>query len=125
MFTTFSDADHGGCKDSGWSTGGYIIKIGTGAVSWSSKIQGIVALSSTEAEYSAAAEAGKEICWMRNLLSEMGFKSNEPSSLHIDNQSTIQVAKNPEHHGHMKQLDLKLFWLWDNVKRKLILPTFT
>jgi len=64
IFTTFSDADHGGCKDSGQSTGRYIIKIGTGAISWSSKIQGIVTLSSTEAEYSAAVEAGKEICWM-------------------------------------------------------------
>jgi len=98
-FTTFSDADHGGCKDSGRSTGGYIVKIGTGAVSWSSKLQGIIALSSTEAEYSTTVEASKEIFWMQNLLSEMGFKNNETSILHIDNQSTIQVAKNPEHHG--------------------------
>jgi len=90
-----------------------------------SKLQGIIALSSTKAEYSAAAEVGKEICWMWNLLSEMGFKSDAPSSLHIDNQSTIQVAKNLEHHGHMKQLDLKLFWLHDNVEQKLISPMFT
>jgi len=41
------------------------MKIGTGAVSWSSKLQGIVMLSSTEAKYSAAVEAGKEICWMQ------------------------------------------------------------
>jgi len=94
-------------------------------VSWSSKLQGIVALSSTEAEYSAAVEAGKEICWMRNLLSEISFKNNASSSLHIDNQSTIQVAKNPEHHGRMKQLDLKLFWLRDNVEQGIISPTFT
>jgi len=53
---------------------------------------------------------------MCNLLSEMGLTNNEPSSLHIDNQSTIQVAKNPEPHGHMKQLNLKLFWLQDNVE---------
>src|SRR5882672_4031623 len=124
-FTTFSDANHGGCKDSGRSTGGYIIKMGTGAVSWSSKLQNIVALSSTEAKYSAAVEAGKEICWMRNLLSKLGFKSDKPSTLHIDNQSTIQAAKNPEHHGRMKQLDLRFFWLRDNVERNLISPTFT
>ena len=115
-FTTFSDADHSGCKDSGWSTRGYIVKMGTGAISWSSKLQKIITLSSTEAKYSAAVEARKEICWMRNLLSELGFKSDEPSSLHIDKQSTIQVAKNPEHHGRMKQLDLKFFWLRDNVE---------
>jgi len=64
IFTTFSDADHSGCKDSRQSTGRYIIKIGTGTVSWSSKLQGIVTLSSTEAKYSVAVEAGKEICWM-------------------------------------------------------------
>jgi len=58
-FTSFSDADHSGCKDSGQSTILYILKIGTGAVSWSSKLQGIVALSSTEAEYFAAIEARK------------------------------------------------------------------
>src|SRR5882724_2763028 len=45
IFTTFSDVDHGGCKDSRRST---IIKIGTGAISWSSKLQGIIVLSSTE-----------------------------------------------------------------------------
>ena len=61
LFSTYSDADQGGCKDTGHSTGGYLVKIGTGAVSWSSKLQSIVALSTTEAEYIAAVSAGKEI----------------------------------------------------------------
>ena len=63
-FTTFSDANHGGCRDSGRSTGRYLMKVGTGAVCWSSKLQGIIALSSTKAEYSVAMEARKEIYWM-------------------------------------------------------------
>ena len=50
LFTTYSDADHGGCKDTGRSTGAYVVKMGTGAVSWCSKLQSIVALSTTEAE---------------------------------------------------------------------------
>jgi len=58
--------------------------MGTGAISWSSKLQNIIVLSSTEDEYSAAIEAREEICWMRNLLSELGFKINKPSSLHIE-----------------------------------------
>ena len=62
---------------------------------------------------------------MRNLLSELGFKSDKPSTLHIDNQSTIQATKNPEHHGHMKQLDLRFFWLRDNVEWKKISLEFT
>src|SRR5438270_10997179 len=57
-FLTYSDADHGGCKDSGHSTGGYVVKIGSGAVSWCSKSQTVVTLSTTEAEYIAAVQAG-------------------------------------------------------------------
>lgn len=124
LFTTYSDADHGGCKDTGRSTGAYLIKMGTGAISWSSKLQGIVALSSTEAEYIAAVEAGKEVVWLRKLLQEMGFSVSQPSVLRIDNQSAIQVAKHPEHHGRMKQLDLRWFWLRDMVDREVISPQF-
>jgi len=61
LFSTYSDDDHGGCKDTGWSTGGYLVKIGSGAVSWFLKVQSIVALSTTEGEYIAAVLAGKEI----------------------------------------------------------------
>ena len=84
LFSTYSDADHDGCKDAGRSTGGYLVNIGTGAVSWSSKLQSIVALSTTEAEYIAAVSAGKEIRWMRNLLYEMGFTAPGPSMLRVE-----------------------------------------
>src|ERR1700753_4170056 len=60
LFTTFSDADFGGNKDTGQSTGGYMVCFGTGAVSWQSKLQPFVVLSTTEAEYISAVEAGKE-----------------------------------------------------------------
>ena len=101
-----------------------MVKIGSGVVSWSSKLQSIVALSTTEAEYIAAVSAGKEIRWMRNLLHEMGFSPTGPSVLRIDNQSAISVAKHPEHHERMKQLDLSWYWLRDVVHKELIAPTF-
>ena len=123
-FLTYSDADHGGCKDSGRSTGGYVVKIGSGAVSWCSKLQTVVALSTTEAEYIAAVQAGKEIKWMRNLMLEIGLPCSIPSTLLIDNQSAISVAKNPEHHGRMKHLDLSFYWLRDAVHSGLITPRF-
>ena len=66
-FITHSDADHGGNPDNGKSRGGYVVKIGSGAVSWSSKLQPLVALSTTEAEHISAVEAGKEILWMCQL----------------------------------------------------------
>jgi hypothetical protein len=124
LFTSFSDADHGGSKDTGKSTGGYLIKVGTGAISWRSKLQPLVALSTTEAEYIAAVEAGKEIFWLRNLLSELGYEFAGPSPLSMDNQSAISVAKNPEHHGRMKHLDLCWYWLRDAVENGIISPTF-
>ena len=54
LFTTYSDADHSGNPDNGKSTSGMVVKMGTGAISWASKLQSIVTLSTTEAEYIAA-----------------------------------------------------------------------
>ena len=101
-----------------------MVKIGTGAVSWSSKLQSLVALSTTEVEHISAVEAGKEILWMRQLMGELGYDTSGPSLLRMDNQSTIAVSKNPEHHGKMKHLSLHLFWLRDAVQDGLIAPTF-
>jgi hypothetical protein len=85
LLTTFSDADFGGNKDTGKSTGGYMVRFGTGAVSWQSKLQPFVVLSTTEAEFISAVEAGKEIMWMRNILSELGESITGPSTLLITN----------------------------------------
>ena len=124
VFTTYCDASHGDCKDTGRSTGGYTTIMAGGAIGWSSKLQGIVALSTTEAEFIAAVDAGKEIAWMRNILREFGYGLDQPSTLHIDNQSAISVSKNPEHHGRMKHLDLRFYWLRDAVNDKVIRPSF-
>ena len=78
-----------------------MVKIGSGVVSWSSKLQSLVALSTTEAEHIAAVEAAKEILWMHQFLGELGYDVSGPSVLRMDNQSAIAVSKNPEHHGRM------------------------
>jgi hypothetical protein len=124
LIRAYADADHGGNKDNGKSTTGYIIKMGSGAVSWSSKLQPIVALSTTDAEYVAACAAGKEIRWMQKLLGEMGYTVPKPTKLFMDNQSAISVAKNPEHHGRMKHLDLCFYWLRDKVEQGFIEPVY-
>ena len=65
--------------------------------------------------------------WLCSLFSEIGYPVQGASSLHLDNQSSIAVTKNPEHHGRMKHLDLRHYWLRDTVKAGLIdikyLPT--
>jgi hypothetical protein len=110
LFTTYSDADHGGNLDNGRSTSAYVVKMGTGAVSWMSRLQSIVALSTTEAEFISAVSTGQEIVWMHLFLGELSYSFNTPSLLLVDNQSAVQVARNPEHHGHVKHLDLRFFW---------------
>ena len=124
IFTAYCDADHAGNVDNGRSTGGYVLLIAGAAVSWSSRLQTITALSTTEAEYVAAVDAGKEVAWMRQLLHEFGFTLSGPSTLAMDNQSAISVAKNPEHHGRMKHLDLRFYWLRDAVEDGRIAPVF-
>jgi hypothetical protein len=110
-FYAYSDADHGGNCNNRHSTCTYIVKIGSGAVLWMLRLQPIVALSTTEAEFIAAASAGQEVIWMCQMLGELGFSIACLSLLLLDNQSAIQVGKNPEHHGRMKHLDLRFFWL--------------
>ena len=91
---------------------------------WRSWLQLFVTLSTTEAEFVAAVEAGKAIKWTQNILQEFGYLVNRPSTLLIDNQSALTVAKNPEHHGRMKHLDLKYFWLRDQVEYGFISPVY-
>jgi hypothetical protein len=84
-FITYSDADHGGNPDNGRLTDSYVVKIGTGAVSWSSKLQTLVALSTTEAEHISAVKAEKEILWMREFMGELGYNVSGSSLLWMDN----------------------------------------
>lgn len=120
IFQTYTDANHVGDPDTGRSTSGYVVKVGTGAISWRSRLQTLVALSTTEAEFIAAVAAGTEIKFLRNLFTAMGYKFDSPSVLHIDNNSALSVAKNPEHHGRMKHLDLRFYWLRDEVEKGTI-----
>ena len=105
----YTDADWAGSRYDRRSTSGYSFTLSSGAVSWSSKLQPLVTLSTTQAEYVAAVEAGKEILWFRNILFEFGYDVSAPSTLYLDNQSAIRVSKNPEHHGRMKYLDLRFY----------------
>ena len=108
-FVAYADADFGGDLDGRRSTSGMVVKMGTGAISWSSKLQSILTLLITEAEYISAVLTGQEIPWLRNILKEIGFEVKGASTLFLDNQSAIAVSRNPEHYEHMKHLDLRFY----------------
>ena len=89
----YADADWAGDINDRKSTSGYLFKIGGGAVSWRSKKQTNVALSTAEAEYMALASAAQEAIWLRQLNSELNHPSSSATVIHEDNQSAISIAK--------------------------------
>ena len=84
-------------------------------VSWMSKLQSVVAVSSMEAEYIACFYAVQEVVWIRQLLADVGLVRSKPTSVFIDNSSARMLAQNPVHHQRSKHIDIKFHWLRDKV----------
>lgn len=103
----FCDSDYAGDVCTRRSTSGYVFMFNNGPISWRSRRQRIVALSTTEAEYIAASEACKEAIWLRKLLCDIGYECNDPTLLNIDNQSAIRLVKNPEFHERTKHVEVR------------------
>jgi hypothetical protein len=113
--TGFSDADWANDRLDRRSITGYIFQVNGAPISWCSKKQQTVALSSTEAEYMAACQATKEAIWLRRLLSDFGHPQSSPTILNEDNQSTIALAKNPIHHNRTKHIDVQHHFVREKV----------
>ena len=112
----FSDADWAGDLDDRKSTSGYVFQIGGTAVSWRSKKQTTLALSTAEAEYVALAGATQEAVWMRQLTADLnGEPATEPTVVFEDNQAAIAMAKNPQFHGRSKHISIKYHFVRDKV----------
>ena len=88
----YVDADMAGDRDNRRSTTGYVFTVGGTDVSWVSKIQSVVEISTTEVEYVVATEASKEIIWLQRFMDELG-KKHEMGRLYSDSQSAIHLAK--------------------------------
>ena len=112
----FVDADWGGDVNGRKSQSGYIFSLCGGVVSWASKKQTSVALSSTEAEYVAACLATQEAIWLRSLLADLNFIQEEPTIIHEDNQGAIAMSKNPKFHARTKHIDIKYQFIRDKVE---------
>jgi hypothetical protein len=113
----YSDADWGGDLDDRKSTSGYLFLISGGAVSWRSKKQTCVALSTAEAEYVALASAAQEAIWMSQLTAVLEDRPQEATTLFEDNQSAISMTKNPQFHGRSKHISIKYHFIRDQVEK--------
>lgn len=109
VLKSYSDADYAGDVKTRRSTSGYVITFGDGPVSWASRRQPIVALSSTEAEYIAAAECCKETMFIKSMMRE--FKLDVPVIFKIDNQSAIQLVKTGIFNKRTKHIDVRYHYI--------------
>lgn len=113
----YSDADFASTPGAkGKSTSGFIFHMG-GPISWSSKRQELVALSTTESEFMALVHAGKEARWLTALGRSMGISVPETVTLFCDNQSTIEICYNSTFHARTKHIDYRFWWIRDAIER--------
>ncbi|KAG2758651.1 hypothetical protein Pcac1_g29243 [Phytophthora cactorum] len=113
----YSDADWAGDIESRRSTSGYAFMMNGGCISWRSKKQRTVALSSTEAEYMALSEATQEAAWLKVFLCELGEMANDEAvKIYEDNQGSIALAKNPEFHKRTKHIDIRYHFVREKVE---------
>jgi len=101
----YSDSDFAGCKLDRKSTSGTCHLLGASLISWNSKKQACVALSTAEAEYIAAGSCCAQIYWLKQQLTDFGLKVTKVPLFH-DNTSAINLTKNPVHHSRTKHIEI-------------------
>jgi hypothetical protein len=118
--TAYADADYGGCMDTRRSTSGYVFTMAGGAVTWSSKRQATVALSTVEAEYVAMSRCAQQMNWMHSWLDEVDVKYSLPGIIKGDNRGAIALTKNTKDHGKVKHIDIRHHYIRDLIKSGII-----
>eukprot|EP00253_Pinus_taeda_P011548 PITA_11548 len=115
LLVGFTDSDWAGDHNDQKSTANYVFTLGFGPITWACKKQSAISLSSAEAKYRGAVEASKGALWLHQILSEFGFQQQHPTTLWCDNQSAIQLCKDPLQHQCNKHIELHMHFI-----RKLI-----
>jgi hypothetical protein len=116
----FSDADWANDKGDRKSISGWVAKLNGDPVSWSSKKQRVVSISTCEAELYAEAAAIQEVLWLRGLMEELGLSTLTGSTVHVDNQSTIAVSEHGVKSERTKHVDVKYHFVTDAVERGVV-----
>lgn len=111
----YCDADYAGDHDTRYSTTGYVFNLGSGAISWCSKRQPTVSLSTTEAEYRAGAIAAQEYAWLTQLMKDLNQPIEDGVILHCDNLSAVRLAENLLFHARTKHVEVHYQFLREKV----------
>jgi protein involved in temperature-dependent protein secretion len=103
-------------KDGRWATSGYMFTIDGRAISWSSKRQDLVTLSTMESEYIAQSHAAKEAIWLSALRAELFNVSRRPLMLLGDNQGAIALANDHRFHARTKHIDIRYHFIREHIE---------
>jgi hypothetical protein len=119
----YCDADWGGDVDQRKSTSGYAFLLCNGAVTWSSKKQSCIALSTMEAEYIASSAAVQEAVWLKRFLGHLGIKSflEKPITIHCDSMAAIAYSKDPKDHPKSKHIEMRYHYVRDMIAKKEVI----
>eukprot|EP00253_Pinus_taeda_P026483 PITA_26483 len=115
MLTGYTDSDWAGSVDDKKSTSGYVFHMGSGAISWASKKQPIVSLSTAEAEYVAATATACQAVWLRRVLRDLCHEQENGTTIYYDNSSAIALSKNFVFHKRTKHIDTKFHFIRELV----------
>ncbi|GJY11602.1 putative ribonuclease H-like domain-containing protein, partial [Tanacetum coccineum] len=115
----FSDSDYAGASLDRKSTTGGCQFLGKRLISWQCKKQTIVANSTTEAEYVAAANCCGQVLWIQNQMLDYGFNFMN-TKIYIDNESTICIVKNPVFYSKTKHIEIRHHFIRDSYEKRLI-----
>ena len=117
----YVDSDWAGCPDSRKSTSGYALMLNGAAISWKSKRQSVIALSSAEAEFVAASSMVQEVIYIRRILERMGFPQPEPTPVFEDNRTCIAWSEGSVGGSdRAKHIDLRAHFVHDAVDKKFL-----
>nr|GEW99064.1 putative ribonuclease H-like domain-containing protein [Tanacetum cinerariifolium] len=115
----YTDSDYAGASFDRKSTTGGCQFLGCRLISWQCKKQTVVANSATKAEYIAASNCCRQVLWIQNQLLDYGYNFMQ-TKIHIDNESTICIVKNPVFHSKTKHVEIRHHFITDSNKKKLI-----
>jgi len=116
----YTDANWAGNVSDRRLTSGFMFSFGSGAVSWNSKKQPTIALSSTEAEYKGVAIIACEIVWLQKLFSDLGQSVDAPVVIYCDNISSILLINNPVYHARTKHIEVHYHFIKEKILAKEI-----
>ena len=123
MPSGYFDADWGGCIDDRKNTSGGCFYLGNNLVSWMSKKQNSVSLSTAEAEYIATTSCCAQLLWMKKLLHDYGI-TQDTMCVFCDNTCAINLSKNPVQHSKSKHIEIRYHFIRDLVEEKTVYLEF-